>query len=350
MSLKIFLFFDEAHRFPKGITVSSYTLGAAVGAFSTFHLGNRLGRRRSAMLGTVIASLGLVLQASAFALGQLIAGRLLIGLGVGILSATVPVWQSELSIVATKRGALVIFDGICLALGIATAAWVSLAFSFVDGEDSALAWRLPSALPLIPMLVALFSSLFILESPRWLLSVSREEQAREGIAALLGEGSTDKVDEYVASVKGVLAHARAEPSLWSLVRPGQDDDDTPPKLRTRALLAVVTQAFQQLSGGGLISYYSGTLFSQLGFGATETRILSATALTFKLLCTFIPFLLIERLGRRRLFIVSGAGMASVLVVIVITSALSAHPGAIYVSTACIYLFNLFLPIGFLGVK
>ncbi|PWN91039.1 general substrate transporter [Acaromyces ingoldii] len=321
----------------QGITVSSYTLGAALGAFATFYLGNRLGRRRSAMLGATVAIVGLVLQASSFALAQLILGRVLVGLGVGIQSATVPVWQSELSIVSSKRGALVIFDGICLALGIASAAWVNLGFSFIGGR-SALAWRLPSALPLVPMLVSLAASALVLESPRWLLSVHREERAREGIATLLNARSgATQVDEY----------ARAEPSLWKLVRP---DDGCPPRLRTRAALAVVTQAFQQLSGGGLISYYSGTLFSQLGFDATETRVLSATALTFKLVCTLIPFLLIERLGRRRLLIVSGAGMASVLVVLVITSAYSSARGAVYVSTACIYLFNLFLPIGFLGVN
>lgn len=91
----------------KGITVSSYTLGVALGAFATFYLGNRLGRHRSAMLGATVAIVGLILQASSFALAQLILGRVLVGWGVGIQSATVPVWQSELSIVSSKRGALV---------------------------------------------------------------------------------------------------------------------------------------------------------------------------------------------------------------------------------------------------
>ena len=75
------------------------------------YIGNRLGRRKSIFLGGVLTLIGEVLCASSFVLGQFVVGRTVIGLGIGILSATVPVWQAECSS-AADRGKHVVLDGL----------------------------------------------------------------------------------------------------------------------------------------------------------------------------------------------------------------------------------------------
>lgn len=77
----------------QGTVVAVYTLGALFGALSCTFIGDKLGRRRTIMLGAVVTCIGSILQASAFSFAQLIVGRLITGLGFGAISATAPNWQ-----------------------------------------------------------------------------------------------------------------------------------------------------------------------------------------------------------------------------------------------------------------
>lgn len=74
-------------------------------------IGNVLGRRKSIFLGAFLTLIGEILCSSSFGLAQFIVGRTIIGLGIGILSATVPVWQAECSSSA-DRGKHVVLDGL----------------------------------------------------------------------------------------------------------------------------------------------------------------------------------------------------------------------------------------------
>jgi MFS family permease len=81
----------------QGTVVAVYTLGALFGALSCALIGDWLGRRRTIMLGTVVTSIGSILQCSTFSFAQLIIGRFITGLGLGAISATAPNWQVEVS-------------------------------------------------------------------------------------------------------------------------------------------------------------------------------------------------------------------------------------------------------------
>lgn len=98
-------------------SVSMYTLGCFFGSLSCIWLGDRLGRVRTIMLGATLNTIGSILQASPFSLGQLIVGRIVSGLGFGALSATAPNWQSECS-KAEHRGSVVILESVFISFGL----------------------------------------------------------------------------------------------------------------------------------------------------------------------------------------------------------------------------------------
>jgi MFS family permease len=101
------------HATIQGVVVASFVLGALAGALSCMYIGNILGRRRNIFLGATLTLIGEILCTSSSGLAQFVVGRTIIGLGIGILSATVPVWQAECS-PAAHRGKHVVLDGLFL--------------------------------------------------------------------------------------------------------------------------------------------------------------------------------------------------------------------------------------------
>lgn len=95
----------------QGTVVAVFVLGALVGAFSCMYTGDYFGRRKNIFAAAVFTLIGEAVCCSSFHLAQFVVGRTIIGLGIGILSATVPVWQAECSS-AANRGKHVVLDGL----------------------------------------------------------------------------------------------------------------------------------------------------------------------------------------------------------------------------------------------
>lgn len=94
----------------QGIAIASYNLGCFLGAVMTIWLGDFLGRRKTIFAGSSIMVVGAAIQTSSFSLGQLIAGRVITGIGNGMNTSTVPTWQSETT-KSHKRGQMVMIEG-----------------------------------------------------------------------------------------------------------------------------------------------------------------------------------------------------------------------------------------------
>lgn len=105
------------------ITVSSYCLGALFGCILNFFVGDSFGRRRMIWMAMGFIIIGATLQTSAFTLPHLIIGRIVTGLGTGIDSSTVPMYQSELS-KKHNRGSLVAWEIWFIGVGITVAYWI----------------------------------------------------------------------------------------------------------------------------------------------------------------------------------------------------------------------------------
>ncbi|PWY98621.1 hypothetical protein BCV70DRAFT_34535 [Testicularia cyperi] len=107
----------------QGAVVSCYELGCFFGAIGTLIYGERIGRRPIVLAGSILMIIGTIISTAAFGphwgLGQFVVGRVISGLGNGMNTATVPVWQSEMS-KASNRGLLVNLEGSMIATSTAT--------------------------------------------------------------------------------------------------------------------------------------------------------------------------------------------------------------------------------------
>lgn len=142
----------------QGTAVALYEVGCAFGAVSCFFLGDLLGRRRVIFGAACTVIVGVILQASTFSLGQLMAARVVTGLGVGAFTATVPMWVTECT-KAHNRGKLVMLQGWLAIGGVCLATWIDFGFFYV--KDSSVNWRFPIAFQAIFAIIVLSLILFL---------------------------------------------------------------------------------------------------------------------------------------------------------------------------------------------
>lgn len=144
------------------ILILDTDIGSFLGAVAAFDIGERLGRKKTILLGSAIMTIGCILQASAFSPAQMIVARIIAGIGNGLNTATAPVWQAETS-KANMRGMLVVAEMVLNIAGFSLSNWVTYGFSFVGGS---IAWRFPIAFQLIFIFILFGTVPWLPESPR----------------------------------------------------------------------------------------------------------------------------------------------------------------------------------------
>lgn len=337
---------EKSHKSTiQGAVVSTFTIGALFGALTTTWVGDIFGRRKVVFISAILTLVGEILQCTSFHIAQFIVGRLILGFGIGALSATVPVWQSECSSSA-NRGKHVVLDGCFISLGYLLEAWINL--GFFEQDNLPLQWRIPLVIPCAISLVPIATTFMIPESPRWLVNKGRVEEARKSLAAFRGmEPEHPEVATEISGIELALEETgRSAAKMSDIFTNGKD------KLFYRFSLCIFLQFLQQMCGSNLISTYSTIIFQQgLGMDSETSRALSGGALTWKFMSCFVAFFTIDRFGRRKLFMFSGAGMASCMLALAVASSFpKSNHAAQIVSALFVFLFNFFIPIGFLGAN
>ncbi|EIN08311.1 general substrate transporter [Punctularia strigosozonata HHB-11173 SS5] len=261
-------------------------------------------------------------RASSFSLGQLIAGRIITGVGNGMHMATIPMWQSECS-PPHKRGMLVMVEGLLISGGICLAYWIDFAFFWVDPVSShttydlndyphrSASWRAPIAFQVLLCLPTLITN-HMPESPRWLMLKDREDEGRRVMASLDELPLDDpEIDFKMQEIRKSLVLAQGG-GLKDIFKQGKE------KNFHRMALGFVNQMFQQISGINLITYYAATIYeTKIGMSPLISRIVAACNGTGSFLASFMALWTIERFGRRKLMLIGAAGQCLCMIVLAI---------------------------------
>jgi MFS family permease len=155
-----------------------------------------------------------------------------------------------------------------------------------------------------PAIMLLLIMFFMPESPRWLANKGRDTEALEIIAKLRGEGSGDEgsIQEYATITKSIAVEKCLGNGDWSeLLVPG---------IINRLIIAMTLQMCQQLTGINVILYYQGDLLKGMGVNPKDAAIQFTLANDFvNFIATFPGMYLIDRVGRRKLLLCGGIGIA-----------------------------------------
>lgn len=165
-----------------GIIVSIYNLGCFSGCVVNFLMGNWLGRRRAMWFAMGWIIVGATLQTSAFSVSHLMVGRFVTGIGTGIETSTVPMYQAELAD-AKRRGRLVCSEPLLVGVGIVIAYFFDYGMSFVGGQ---IAWRLPIACQMVFAFVVIVLVFGLPESPRYCYQQGRNEEGLQILCDVFG--------------------------------------------------------------------------------------------------------------------------------------------------------------------
>ncbi|KAK0545827.1 hypothetical protein OC846_005269 [Tilletia horrida] len=305
----------------EGLIVSSLSIGTLIGVLVGAPLADKFGRRKAMSIECLIFTAGVLIQVTAFhAWYQVAIGRGITGIGVGALSAAVPLYQSE-TVPKEIRGALVATYQLFITLGILIAYLINLG---TRHYGSSAQWRVPIALGILFASVLGLGIQACPESPRWLVQNGRLDQAAHSIAVVRGaSGKRHEADLAgqngdEAALKAEQAEALVKEEQQGIIRAIQVEQQRDKatwaacfkpggKVLYRTLLGITLQAGQQLTGANYFFYYGASIFSSLGVSDPfVTQIILGAVNVF---CTFIGLYLLERYGRRRPLIFGAIWMA-----------------------------------------
>lgn len=269
-------------------------IGAVVGAAFSGRLTDIFGRKRIILITSVIFGVGAVGTGWAPNPSWLIAGRILVGIAIGVASFTVPLYLSEIS--PTKnRGALVSLNQLMITIGI-LASYIS-DYSIAN-DANAYSWRWMFFVGFFPAVVLFVGMIFLPETPRWLIRKGRTQEGREVLSKV---EEPLLVEESIQKIQAELElEAAASSSAGEIFKPW---------LRTALLIGVVVMFFQQFTGINTLIYYSPKIFKEAGFISNTASILPAIVLgVVNVLFTVVSIFLIDRWGRRPLYFLGLSGM------------------------------------------
>ncbi|KAH7013878.1 general substrate transporter [Ilyonectria destructans] len=301
-----------------GLNVAIISAGSIFGAPIVGPVVDRWGRKTGLALGSVCIIVGVVLEASAPKVAQLIVGRFIIGFATIVNGSIAPMWVMEL---ASPKYKSILSNSVLVSVPF-TSFFVTCIILGIYNKQSDWAWRGIMLGEAVPSIISLCLLPLVDESPRWLFKMGREEEATEILARLHANGDRGNsiVIAEIQEIIGALEHEKEGRGGWKdLISPA-------PNLK-RFTIAVLMNIFYQILGGNMILYFSSFLIGKLGVSNRRTVILiNMGLLLWKAFSSLGGVFIIDRVGARKPLI---AGTSGTIVLFGLLSGLSylseAHP-------------------------
>jgi sugar porter (SP) family MFS transporter len=290
-----------------GFAVASALIGCAVGAYLAGRLADWKGRIPAMLVGAILFFVSAVGTGLAFGVWDLIAWRLVGGLGIGIASVIAPAYIAEIS-PKNLRGRLGSLQQLAITVGIFAALLSDTVFAgWAGGAGQELwlgleAWRWMFLAGVLPAVVYGLIALALPESPRFLVLKGRDDEVR-GIFARLWPG--DDVERAIRDMRAGIetdAHGSKKGALRG-DRLG---------LKPIVWVGIILSVLQQFVGINVIFYYSTTLWKSVGFQESDSLTISVFTAVTNIAVTFVAIALVDRVGRRPILLVGSVGMTLAL--------------------------------------
>lgn len=342
--------------FYKGLVTAIFELGAVVGALQSAIFCDRISRRYTIIVAVFWYLVGSALQAGAVNYTMLVFGRLIGGVGVGGASMIAPLYISEIA-PPHIRGALYTLQQWMLILGIVSAYYTTYGARHISGHWS---WRTAFVAQMLPGTVLLGIVLVLPFSPRWLGIKGRDQECLETLSKLrcLPESDARIQAEWINIRCDILLqqrlngrwreHSTGGSSFWQQCKAeGRKwGNCVSSRYIKRIYIGIVLNAFQQWVGVNGFTYYSTTLFAQLGYDYEQRLTLSGLLSIVQLIGSTVPVFIIDRIGRRPLllfgtFMLMSCHIINSVIVGISYTDWPAHQASAKAGTAFMFLFMFF---------
>jgi sugar porter (SP) family MFS transporter len=289
---------------------------------------------------------GAVIQAACQDLGGFMGGRALLGFGNSLAQISSPMLLTEIAHPQHRARLTTIYN--CLwNVGALIVAWVSFGTNYIPNDWS---WRIPALLQAIPSVIQLAFIFWVPESPRFLMAKDKHEQALNILAKYHANGDVNNATvqfEYREIKETIRLEFEASKSSSYM------DFFKTKGNRYRFYVLISLGIFSQWSGNAIISNYASKLYDSAGItNSTQKLGLSAGQTCMSLIVSLSMAMLVDKFGRRPMFLAATAGMFGTFIFWTLTSGLYdeyGSPGANYAMLFFIWIFSVFYSLAWSGL-
>ncbi|KAK7900645.1 hypothetical protein LTR67_002928 [Exophiala xenobiotica] len=295
-----------------------YCAGALFGALHVGWMCEARGRKETMYLGCAVNVVGGALETGSVNMAMFLVSRFIAGWGIGMMVVLIPIYQAEIS-PPNARGFLVGQHGTWIVLGYAIAGWVGAGTYY--STNLAFQWQFPIALSILPPLALAMCAPWIPESPRWLLTRDRREEAWAIVNRLHGGAVSDPHGLQYAREEffQMTEQVRVDGAAWK--KGGWRGMLTKKSYQKRFWMGFFIQYAAQSTGAQVIYVYIVSLYQSLGLTGGVPLILGAAYVTVATISNFIGALLLDRVGRKPLLI---AGLTGCMLSVCLETAMIAE--------------------------
>ncbi|MGA8533580.1 MAG: sugar porter family MFS transporter [Candidatus Tumulicola sp.] len=301
-------------------TISVVLIGCIGGSAVAGTIADTIGRRLTLFAAGIIFLIGALVSAFTPDETVLLAGRFVVGIGIGFSSVVAPLYISEVA-PAAVRGALVSLYQFAITVGILGAYLIDYVFAH-GGE-----WRWMLGFAVVPSLILIVGMIFMPESPRYLFRRGHDSRARDELQRIAEDREAS--DEEERSIRESL---KVKSTGFAAFRT--------PAIGLALFIGVSLALLQQVTGINTVIYYGPQIFQMAGIGSASASILAQTLVgTVNVLLTLVAIFFVDRLGRKPLLYIGLAGMFLALATLGIAFAqphLSGSLGTIALTSMMVY--------------
>jgi sugar porter (SP) family MFS transporter len=270
-------------------TISVVLIGCILGAAVAGTVADLIGRRLTLLVAGIIFLIGALISAFTPNEGILLAGRFVVGIGIGFSSVVAPLYISEVA-PANVRGALVSLYQFAITVGILGAYIVD--YIFAGGGE----WRAMLGLAVVPSLILIVGMVVMPESPRYLFKIGHDSRARDELMRIAQTG-----DDSAREERSIIESLKIKSPGFSAFKA--------PAVRLALFIGVTLAVLQQVTGINAVIYYGPQIFQMAGISSASASIFAQALVgTVNVLMTLVAIFLVDRVGRKPLLYAGLIGM------------------------------------------